>query len=39
MAAVDLEEEAENPDDDGGDSESDTYACVSVLKEDEFEFV
>ena len=38
-AAVDLEEEGENPDDDGGDSEPDSYACVSVLKEAEFESV
>ena len=37
-AAVDMEED-ESPDDDGGDSESDSSACVSVLKENEFESV
>ena len=29
-AAVDLDEEDWSPDDDGGDSESDSYACVSL---------
>ena len=38
-AVVDLEEEDENPDDDGEYSEFDSYACVAVLKEEEFEFV
>ena len=38
-AAVDLQEEDENPHDDGGDSESGSYACVSVLKENECESV
>ena len=36
---MDLEEEDEKPDDDGGDSESAFNACVSVLKEDEIESV
>ena len=33
---MDLEEEDENPDDDGEDSESDFHARDSLLKEDEF---
>ena len=36
---MDLEEEDENPDDGREDSELDSYACVSALKEDEFESV
>ena len=38
-ATADLEEEDENPDVDGGDSESCSHACVSVLKEIDFESV
>ena len=34
-AAEDLEEEEIDNTDDDGDSESDSYACVSVLKEHE----
>ena len=38
-AVVDLEDEDEDLDDDGGDRESDSNECVSVLKENEFESV